>query len=74
MMIALSKYETEMKNYLDRAILMAPCTIVVNANPIESLKAPGVLEAEMKKAGIYALFGPNFDKDEICEKSSAEAC
>ena len=63
-----------MKNYLERAILMAPCTIVANANPIENLTVPGVLEAEMKKAGIYALFGPNFSPIAICEKSSAEAC
>ena len=25
MMVALTKYEQEMKNYLDKAILMAPC-------------------------------------------------
>ena len=74
MMIALSKYENEMKNYLERAILLAPCTIIANANPIVSLTVPGVLEEEMKKAGVYALFGPNYDKEVICEKSSADAC
>ena len=74
MMIALSKYENEMKNYLERATLLAPCTIITSANPIVSLTVPGALEADMKQAGVYTLFGPNFDKDTICEKSSADAC
>ena len=34
MEIALSKYESELKNYLNRVILMAPCTVVDNTMPI----------------------------------------
>ena len=73
----MSKYETELKNYLERAILLAPCTIITNSNPIASFKVPGALEEEMKKADVYAVFGPNFnkyDKDTICAKVSEDAC
>ena len=56
MMIALSKYEQEMKNYLDKVTLMAPC---YTFGP--TLAIPPDMMSEMKKAGVYAFNGPNFD-------------
>ena len=35
---------------------------------------PGVLYAEMAKAGVWAGFGPNYDTKKICELSSEDAC
>ena len=73
MEIALSKYDSELKNYLNRAILLAPCTVSDNSTTLPNFE-PGVLYDEMVKAGVYASFGPNFNTDAVCEKSSEEAC
>ena len=69
MMIALSKYEQEMKDYLDKVTLMAPCYTWSIDPPL-----PLDLETEMKKAGVYAFNGPNFDLVRICATLSEEYC
>ena len=68
--IALSKFEVELSIYVEKAIFLAPCNIVLGDDTIE----PGLFEDELKKAGVYALFGPNFNTDKICELSSEAAC
>ena len=48
MMIALSKFEEELREYVQKAIFLAPCTTMGNmtARPFESLSAPGALMDE----------------------------
>lgn len=76
MMIALTKFEQELLNYVEKVNFLAPCSVLgPNAlSFIEGLKTPGTIKAELGKAGVYALFGPNFSSEVICEKSSADAC
>ena len=69
MMVALSKYEQEMKDYLDKVILMAPCYTFS-----ETLALPLDLGPEVNKAGVYAYNGPNFDIARICETVSEQYC
>ena len=69
MMIALSKYEQEMKDYLDKVTLMAPCYTFGPA-----LALPLDFKPEMKKTGVYALNGPNFDLTRICADLNEVAC
>ena len=69
MMVALSKYEQDMKDYLEKVILMAPCYTFgeIAAMPLD-------IDTELKKAGIYAFNGPNFDLDRLCATLSEEYC
>lgn len=71
MLIALTKYEEELAKHLEKITLLAPCTLLDNPVVIkpEPLTAPGSLKAELKKAGINAYFGPNWDYDAICAVS-----
>ena len=76
MMIALTKYEDQLQTLLDKVVLMAPCTTMgpVSARPFESFSANGVLKTELEKAGVNAIFGPNWDLDTICANSSVDVC
>ena len=69
MMIALTKYEQEMKNYLDKAILMAPCYTFST-----QVGLPPEMVTEIKTAGAYAFNGPNFDIDLLCAAISEQNC
>lgn len=48
MMIALSKFEEELREYVAKAIFLAPCTTMgyMAARPFESLSAPGAVMSE----------------------------
>ena len=48
MMIALTKFEEELREYVAKAIFLAPCTTMGNmtARPFESLSVPGALMSE----------------------------
>jgi len=76
MMIAMSKFEQDLAQYVEKVNFLGPCmTLGPNMlKPTADLLAPGALKAEFKKAGVSAYFGPNWDFDAICENSSQETC
>ena len=59
MMIALSKYESELQTYLQKVIMMAPCMINAVGTPLS-------LESELAAAGVYEFFGPTWNVENIC--------
>lgn len=77
MQVALMKYESELSNYLNRAILLAPCTAEYEDgdNPDKTRKwldEPG----EMRSIGVYVTHGPTWEADyeNICENLSQKTC
>lgn len=64
MLVTLTKYESELSNYLNKVIMMAPCT-----GPFKDGDDPDVLKASqeeigyMRGIGVYALYGPNWQTD-----------
>ena len=79
MQVALTRYESELSQYIHRAILMAPC-IYLNLGPDtdeidvseESMNEIGWL----RDLGVYAYNGPNWENDlqTICDNRSEQEC
>ena len=69
MMAALTKYEQEMKDYLDKVTLMAPC---YTFSP--GIAIPIEMVIEMYSVGVYAVNGPNADLEVLCATISDPYC
>ena len=69
MMAALTKYEQEMKDYLNKVTLMAPCYTFSPA-----IALPVEMVTEMNNAGVYAVNGPNADVEALCATISDPYC
>ena len=65
MLVALSLFEEELINYLAKVVLIAPCYIF---GPEVIL--PMDLMSDMKTAGVYGIFDPNWDLTRICDNAS----
>jgi len=78
MLIGLSKFEEELKGYLNKAILISPCTFLddsqINVPGFESLLAPNRMLDETAKLGVYAFNGPNWDVEAICKDGPEDLC
>lgn len=76
MLVALSKFEAFLAQFIEKITLLAPCMLfdpsILKAFP--TLQTPGTTREEFNKAGVFAYFGPNWDAEKICAESSAEAC
>ena len=73
--VALSKYESELENYLERAILLAPCFGVSGDELAKRLYADYFVN-EMKKLDIYATNSSTWEADvvKICAESTEDLC
>ena len=79
--IALAKYEFELQNYLERAVLLAPCFGISGVDQGKKSgqglvgKAEYIVD-EMEKLGIYAVNSSTWDADvaRICGEASEELC
>jgi len=74
MLMALPKFEAQLKDYLNKVVLLAPCMFLSEEGyTMLGAEEVGYYTNEMKKAGVYALKGPNWDMIQIKEQASAEA-
>ena len=70
MFVALTKYEDELSQYLEKAVLLTPCTIIgANTEPDLSEGAMNSVQWFREELGIQAMVGPTWDDDveKICE-------
>ena len=63
MLVALTKYETELNQWLNRTVLLAPCTVAGNASkPDLSESATKYIDIE-REYDVYAKAGPTWEED-----------
>ena len=69
MQVALTKYEDELSQYINRVILLAPCQILGYGNEIDLSEDSMNVVGEYTSIGVYAWYGPNWDQDvdTLCE-------
>jgi len=75
MLIALTKYETELSNYIHRAILLGPCHEVHEDGAELDLSDEAIDMTGyqyIRDMGVYAVAGPTWEDDlqTICDNVS----
>ena len=76
MISALTKYETDLTEWLHRSILIAPCTVVGELDELDlSEESMGAVDIE-RANGVYAELGPTWDADieVLCEVYGEIGC
>ena len=79
MIVALTKFEDELSNYLEKVVLLTPCTIGIGESLEPDLSEQSMnLDSKMlrEEVGIYAVPSPTWETDKVrmCEKGSAAVC
>ena len=77
MQAALSKYDSDMSEYLNRAVLIAPCVWLGRENGEIDLSEENMNSIGwQRELGIYAINGPNWERDlaKICANRSEKEC
>lgn len=79
MTVALTKYEDELSNYLEKIVYFTPCTIGLGTSLEPDLSEQSMnLETKWlrEELGIYAVPSPTWETDKVrmCEKGSAAVC
>ena len=72
MIVALTQFEDELSNYLEKVVLLTPCTIGIGKSLVPDLSESGMnLDSKMirEELGVYAIPSPTWevDKIKICE-------
>lgn len=63
MIVALTKYETELTQWLHRSILIAPCTIEGDSDETNDNWYTRAMVSLERENGVYAYLGPTWDTD-----------
>ena len=79
MTVALTKYEDELSNYLEKVVYLTPCTIGLGTSLEPDLSEQSMnLDSKMlrEEVGIYAVPSPTWETDKVgmCEEGSAAGC
>ena len=77
MFIALSRWESEIAKYVNKAVMMAPITVIDAAYIFAGLPLePGFFPNTFNPLGVYAFYGPNWknDLEAICANLPEDFC
>ena len=71
MIVALTQFEDELSNYLEKVVLLTPCTIGIGSSLVPDLSESGMnLDTRMirEELGVYAVPSPTWEEDfmKIC--------